>query len=239
MALRRRPEAPDSLVRTISRVSFMSNTAAARMSAAIAARVTEPSPPKQRSSAPRSNVLPAPVSPVMTLKPGPNSNRASPITPKPWAYSSNRVDLGMSLSKTLVESGRQVETARRDDPHRRGALANLDVLARSQRSDVAAVGDDDGWLVLGRQSDHLVDADDDGPVDREVRRHWRQDHHRQRRLHDWTSRREVVTGAAGRRRHHDAVRGVREVLVVVDEGLQPHHVAGLRAFDDYFIECEF
>jgi len=33
--------------------------------------------------------LAAPVSPVSTLKPEPNSRRASWITPSPWAYSSN------------------------------------------------------------------------------------------------------------------------------------------------------
>ena len=103
-ALRRRPDAPDSRVRTTSRSPFMSKTAAARMSAAIAARVAEPSPPRQRSRAPRSSVLPAPVSPVRTLNPGPNSRRASSITPSPWAYSSNNWDLGMTLSKALVET---------------------------------------------------------------------------------------------------------------------------------------
>src|ERR1035438_2294388 len=238
IALRSRPDAPDSLVSTVSRSPPISKTAAARMSVAIAARVTDPSPPKQRSRAPKRSVFPAPVSPVSTLKPGPNSRRASWITPRPWAYNSNSVDLGMSLSEAFMESCRQVEAASGDDPHRHGALAHLDELTDSQRPDVATVGDDDRRLVLGDQADHLVVGDDDGPVDRKVWRDRRQDHHRQRRFDHRAAGREVVTRAAGRGGDHDPIGGVGEVFVVVHVRLQSHHVTGVSTLDDHFVESE-
>src|ERR1700722_9623884 len=119
------------------------------MSDAMASRVSDASPPRQRSSAPNKSVLPAPVSPVSTLNPGPNSRRASWITPSPWAYSSNNWDLGMTLSKALVETRGEIETARGHDADRCGALAHFDELAGTQRANVLSVRDDDGRFVIG------------------------------------------------------------------------------------------
>ena len=69
-ALRSRPGEPDSLREHGLARRDAVKTAAARMSPAIAARVTEPSPPRHRSRAPSSRVLPAPVSPVEHVEAG-------------------------------------------------------------------------------------------------------------------------------------------------------------------------
>jgi len=90
----------------------------------------------------------------------------------------------MTLSKALVEARREIEAARGDDANRRRALAHFDELTSVERANVLSVGDDDGRFVLGDETNHLVVGDDDRTVNREVRRHRRQNHHGQRRFDD-------------------------------------------------------
>src|ERR1035437_5626900 len=190
------------------------------------------------SSAPSSSVLPAPVSPVRTLKPSPNSSRASSMTPKPWAYNSTNCVLGMTLSQALAQTKTQLDSSRRHNPHGAWAATYFNGLTGVERADRSAIGADDAGLVVRNQSNHLRTVDHDRTIDREVRSDWRHDHHQQRGVHDRTSGREVVAGTAGRRRHHYAVSRIGQVLVIVDESLDTNHVTRLRPFHDALVQRE-
>ena len=135
--------------------------------------------PVTRPSASISRLLPAPVSPVITLSPGSRVSRSRSISARSVTVSSSRRPTSRILagvhegsSATLWRSRSQNGCAPSGSTRRIGPLegADLDDVADRDRDVVAAIDRDERLVRVDHLAvDGLVRAHDDGPDGRQVR----------------------------------------------------------------------
>ena len=186
------------------------------------------------------SVLPAPVSPVITVMPSPSGSSRSAMIPRFSTRSSTNISAHRSGRSNLALSTWWKSRARRlASRSGSAAAAARHPIAGAELAELAAVErEHDSPVVAHHEPELLAVGEHERPVEQHVRRHRREHQAAQRRRRDRAAHRERVGGRAGRRRDDHAVGGVGRERAAVDRHVEADEVTAALLLQRGLVERE-
>src|SRR5438132_4168473 len=214
-----------------------SNSASTFASSSLWRMMSEaPRSPQIKPSALRTIDLPAPVSPVRTLSPGPSSSATSSITAKFLIRSSRSIQAGLTFSPLQFVAQDFIIAARRqlDQRDRQTKIPRLHLIAVVQAHARLPVGNENDGIAerTKRYLNGRLVGNHDGPVGQSVGTDGAQNDCAQGRFQDRSSGGQGIGRGTGRRGYNQAIRPVGAKIIVANIGLQIDDAAA-RAFGDH------